>query len=105
MLGIEQYKKIQEYRKLGISKLKVSEILNLSYKTVDNWWEKDEEYFYKFERDHELVLDNYRQYILEIIKTYPEINNTAILRRLKDDFPDFNLSNSTVFRYIKNLRS
>ena len=30
MLGIEQFKKIQEYRSLGISKLKVSEILKLS---------------------------------------------------------------------------
>lgn len=105
MLGIEQFKKIQEYKALGISKLKVSEILNLSYKTVDNWWDRDEEYVYKFERDHEFILDNYRQYILEIIKTYPGINNTVILRKLKDDFKDFNLPNSTVFRYIKNLRS
>ena len=105
MLGIEQFKKIQEYRMLGISKLKVSEILNLSYKTVDNWWERDEEYFYKFERDHEFILDNYRQYLLEILKVYPGINNTVILRRLKDDFPDFKLPNSTFYRYIKNLRS
>ncbi len=105
MLGIEQFKKIQEYRKLGISKLKVSEILTLSYKTVDNWWERDEEYFYKFERDHEFILDNYRQYLLEILKVYQGINNTVILRRLKDDFPDFKLPNSTFYRYVKNLRS
>lgn len=60
MLGIEQYKKMQEYKKLGISKLKVSEILNLSYKTVYNWWDKDESYFYSFQKEHEFMLDNYR---------------------------------------------
>ena len=37
MLGIEQFKKLQEYKKIDISKLKVSEKLNLSYKTVCNW--------------------------------------------------------------------
>ena len=52
MLGIEQYKKIQEYKELGISKLKVSEILDLAYKTVHNWWDKDEAYFYAFQKEH-----------------------------------------------------
>ncbi len=36
MLGIEQFKKLQELKELGLSKLKVSEKLNLSYKTVCN---------------------------------------------------------------------
>ena len=51
MLGIEQYRKMQEYKKLGISKLKVSEILNLSYKTVENWWDRNEDYFFAFEKE------------------------------------------------------
>ena len=105
MLGIEQFKKIQEYKMLGISMNKVAQILNLSYKTVYSWWNRDEEYFYKFEKEHEFILDNYRQYLLEIIKVYPGINNTVLLRRIKDDFPDFKIPNSTFYRYIKNLRS
>ena len=36
MLAIEQFKKIQELKEIGVSKLKVSEKLNLSYKTVCN---------------------------------------------------------------------
>jgi hypothetical protein len=58
MLGIEQYRKMQEYKKLGISRLKVSEILNLSYKTVENWWDRNEDYFFAFEKEHEFILDN-----------------------------------------------
>lgn len=32
MLSIQQYKKLQEYKELGLSKVKVSEKLNLSCK-------------------------------------------------------------------------
>ena len=48
MLGLQQFRKLQEYKELGLSRLKVSEKLNLSYKTVCNWWDRDEEFFEKF---------------------------------------------------------
>lgn len=56
MLGIEQFKKLQELKELGLSKLKVSEKLNLSYKTVCNWWDKDEEFFNSFKKNMNLFL-------------------------------------------------
>lgn len=104
MLGKEQYLKLQELKELGLSKLKVSEKLNLSYKTVCNWWDKDESFFESFEKEHEFMLDNYRQYIIEILKISPQIHNTVILRRIKDDFKDFDVPKQTFFRYIKKLR-
>lgn len=104
MLGIEQFKKLQEYKKLGVSKLKVSEKLNLSYKTVWNWWDKDEEFFESFQKEHEFILDNYRQYIIEILKICPQINNTVLLRRIKDDFSDFDILAATFYRYVKKVR-
>ncbi len=104
MLGIEQFKKLQELKELGVSKLKVSEKLNLSYKTVCNWWNRDEEFFNSFQKEHEFILDNYRQYIIEILKICPQINNTVLLNRIKEDFPDFEISTSTFFRYVKKVR-
>lgn len=101
MLGIEQFKKLQE---LGLSKLKVSEKLNLSYKTVCNWWDKDEKFFESFQKEHEFILDNYRQYIIEILKICPQINNIVLLNRIKEDFPDFEIPPSTFFRYAKKVR-
>lgn len=104
MLGLQQFKKLQEYKELGLSKLKVSEKLNLSYKTVCNWWDRDEEFFERFQKEHEFVLDNYRQYIIEILKICPQINNTVLLRRVKDDFSDFDIPAATFFRYVKKVR-
>ena len=53
MLGIEQYKKIQKLKKIGLSKVKVSQQTNLSYKTICNYWNTNENYFsficYKYE--------------------------------------------------------
>ena len=104
MLGLQQFRKLQEYKELGLSRLKVSEKLNLSYKTVCNWWDRDEEFFERFQKEHEFVLDNYRQYIIEILKICPQINNTVLLRRVKDDFSGFDIPAATFFRYVKKVR-
>ena len=104
MLGLQQFRKLKEYKELGLSRLKVSEKLNLSYKTVCNWWDRDEEFFERFQKEHEFVLDNYRQYIIEILKICPQINNTVLLRRVKDDFTDFDIPAATFFRYVKKVR-
>ena len=53
MLGIERYKKTQKLKKIGLSKVKVSQQTNLSYKTICNYWNMNEKYFsfisYKYE--------------------------------------------------------
>ena len=74
MLGIEQYKKIQKLKKIGLSKVKVSQQTNLSYKTICNYWNMNENYFINKLKEHEFILVNYRQYIIEILKICPQIN-------------------------------
>lgn len=104
MLGLKQFRSLKELKELGLSKLKVSEKLNLSYKTVCNWWDRDEKYFDEFQKKHEFILDNYRQYIIEILKICPQINNTVLMRRVQDDFPDFDVPPATFFKYVKKVR-
>ena len=82
MLGIEQYKKIQKLKKIGLSKVKVSQQTNLSYKTICNYWNINENYFINKLKEHEFILVNYRQYIIEILKICSQINNTVLLKRI-----------------------
>ena len=84
MLGIEQYKKIQKLKKIGLSKVKVSQQTNLSYKTICNYWNMNENYFLNKLKEHEFILVNYHQYIVEILKICPQINNIVLLKRIKE---------------------
>ena len=82
MLGIEQYKKIQKLKKIGLSKVKVSQQTNLSYKTICNYWNMNENYFLNKLKEHEFILVNYRQYIIEVLKICPQINNIVLFKRI-----------------------
>lgn len=105
MISHETYRKIQKHKEYGVSMLKTSEKLNLSYKTVYVWWNRSEEEFFEMEKNHEVLLDNYRQYLIEQIKITPQINDSTLLKRLKKDFPGFEISKSAFYRYVKNLRT
>ena len=76
MISTETYDKLQEYKEIGLSILKSSEKLNLSYKTAYTWWNKSDEEFTSFQKQHEFILDNYRQYLIEQIRICPQINNS-----------------------------
>ena len=91
MISKETYDKIQEYKETGLSILKVTQKLGISYNTTYKWWSKTDEEFTSFQKEHEFVLDNYRQFIIEQLKLCPQINNTLILRRLQENFPDFEI--------------
>ena len=84
--------------------MKASEKLGLSYKTAYTWWNKKDEEFISFQKQHEFMLDNYRQYLIEQIKICPQINNSLLLKRLQTDFSDFSIPPATFYRYIKKLR-
>ena len=87
MISKETYDKMQEYKALGLSMLKATEKLGISYNTTYKWWNKTDEEFTSFQKEHEFVLDNYRQFIVELLKLCPQINNTLVMRRLKETFP------------------
>ena len=104
MISKETYDKLQEYKEIVFSILKASEKLGLSYNTAYNWWNKTDDEFTSFQKKHEFVLDNYRQYLIEQIKICPQINNSLLLKRLTSEFPDFSVPTATFYRYIKKLR-
>ena len=105
MISKETFDKIQEYKEIGFSVLRVSKKLGISYNTAYNWWNKTEADFNAKQREHEPVLDNYRQFVIELLKICPQMNNTLILKRVRESFPEFDVPDASFFRYVKKLRN
>lgn len=105
MISLETYRKIQKHKEYGVSILKTSQKLNLSYKTVYSWWNRTLEDFLEMDKNSESTLDNYRQYLIEQMKITPQINNSTLYRRVQSEFNDFDVSRTVFYRYVKNLRS
>ena len=59
MISKETYDKIQWYKDVGFSIHKATNKLGISYNTTYKWWNKTEEEFTAFQKEHEFVLDNY----------------------------------------------
>ena len=56
MISKETYDKIQEYKEVGLSILKATEKLGISYNTTYKWWNKTDEEFTSFQKEHEFVM-------------------------------------------------
>ena len=75
MITSEQYRQIQECKIDGLTMAETGRRLHMPASVVRNWWRKSKEYFYKSMRSTVYDLDNYRQYIIELIKACPTITN------------------------------
>jgi predicted transcriptional regulator len=69
MIGIEQYQKIQEYKALGLAQTKTAKALGLTYTSVSKYWNMSKEDYAREAEQEKYHMDNYRQYILEILNT------------------------------------
>ncbi|MDD6237117.1 MAG: DDE-type integrase/transposase/recombinase [Clostridiales bacterium] len=49
-------------------------------------------------------MDQYREFILSILRVCPQTRETNILYRLKESFPDFECNKRTFYRYMHILR-
>jgi transposase len=91
-------------RKLRISQiakqLKVSR--NTVYKYLDLTFEEAVEEFGPIERKKKL--DPYRDWIVNWLQEYPSISGAQILDWLQERFPDIQVGESTVRRYVNEMR-
>ena len=80
MIGIEQYRKIQEYKALGLAQTKTAKALGITYSSVSKYWNMSEEDYVREAEKERYHMDNYRQYILEHLKICPQMRiQTSIL--------------------------
>jgi predicted transcriptional regulator len=64
MIGIEQYRKIQEYKALGLAQTKTAKVLGITYSSVSKYWNMSEEDYVREAKKERYHMDNYRQYVL-----------------------------------------
>lgn len=104
MISRETYSTIQEYRRLGLSKAKTSKHLGVSISVISKWWETSEEVFVDAEEQSMHHMDQFREYIISLLKVCPQIRDTNIRCKLEEHFSDFHASRSSFGRYMKKLR-
>ena len=102
---LETYRKIQEYKKLGLSKRKTADHFGLSARTMDKLWNVTEDEFLNAEKTRFEYLDLYKEFMLEQLHTCPQIRVTNLYFKLKENFSDFDCPRSAFYRYIQKLRA
>lgn len=101
---LEGYRKIQQYKELGLSKAKTAEKMKISRDTVAKWWDVTEDEFMHSSSTVFKYLDNYKEFFLEQIRTYPNIRSTNLYYKTEEAFPDFKCTRERFFSYVKELR-
>ena len=102
---LETYRKIQEHKKLGLSKRKTADHFGLSARTMDKLWNVTEDEFLNAEKTRFEYLDLYKEFMLEQLHTCPQIRVTNLYFKLEESFPDFACPRSAFYRYIQKLRA
>lgn len=84
MITIEQYKQIQKYKELGLSINKTAKAMRLSVSSVRSYWNFREDEFQILLQKRGNTIENYRQYIIDLIHLTPQISSTRIYAKIQE---------------------
>lgn len=104
MVSKEQYLEIRRCHAKGMRANEIAQKVGVSAPSVRKWWSIEEKAFDELIKGNYAYLDNYREYILNILRLCPQTRETNILYRLQEEFPDFRCHKKTFYRYMKALR-
>jgi transposase len=90
----------------GSSVRSIVKELGISRNTVRKYLRMDEAAITKMqeERSRHKILDDYRDYIIHLLQTYPRLSAVKVLRKLEDKVGTLEVSGRSVRRYIRTLR-
>ena len=104
MISKEQFSELKHLKSLGVPTTTIAKKIGISVPSANKWLRMDEDAFEIYLIDNTPYLEQYRAFILNILKICPQTQATNIMYRVKDQFPDFNCRKTTFFRYVKDLR-
>ncbi len=90
----------------GLGKKAIARELHISKNTVRKYLAMDEEAVsaYLSDPDRHKKLDDYRDYIVHMLVTFPNLSAVKVQRKLQEKYPDLALSPRTIRRYVKQLK-
>ncbi len=104
MISKEQFLAIKKCQSKGMSMAAAAKQIGISVQTARKWSKLNEAGFDALKRDDIPYMDQYREFILSILRVCPQTRETNILYRLKEAFPDFDCNKRTFYRYMHILR-
>ena len=90
----------------GLSERKIAKQLGVSRNTVSKYLNMPETEITDVlsDTDRTKKLDEYRDYIIQLLQTYPELSAVKVLRKLKAKVKTLSVSDRSVRRYIRALK-
>jgi transposase len=90
----------------GLGKKAIARELGISIHTVRKYLGMDETAIsaYLSNTDRQKKLDDYRDYIVHLLETFPLLSAVKIQRKLQHKHPELALSSRTIRRYVKQLK-
>lgn len=104
MISKEKFMEIKRLKEAGVPTAVIARRIGVSVPIVAKWARMDEAGFDALKRDDVPYLDQYREFIIGILRICPQTRETNIMYRLKEEFPDFECNRSTFYKYMKKLR-
>ena len=104
MIEHEQFKKMKEYKEIGLSKEKTRQHLKITRYEINKWWNLDEREFLSKQGESRIKMDRYREFIISHLRVCPQMHDTNIRYKLREAFPDFDVPRCTFQYYMKKLR-
>ena len=104
MISKEKFMEIKRLKEMGVPTAAIARKIGISVPNVVKWARMDEVGFDALKRDDVPYMDQYREFIIGILRICPQTRETNIMYRLKEEFPNFECNRSTFYKYMKKLR-
>lgn len=107
MVRLIMYSEIQKLKKLGYKRMRAANSLGIDPRTLNKYWNMTEEEYVQYlieTKERTKLMDEYHDFVLDKIVTYPEITSSVIYDKLRENFADFSPSARTVRLYVSTLR-
>ena len=100
----EQWQKMKEHYELGVPITRIAARNDLAVPTCRRYLMMDEKEYDEFAASQIPYMDSYREFIIDKLKTNPQLQNTNNYYYLKEAFSDFECPKTTFHKYMQTLR-